>query len=41
MEEQKFNEEILNSLAEGVMTVDKNFKISFFNKAAEKITGYQ
>jgi len=40
MEEQKFNEEILNSLAEGVMTVDKNFKISFFNKAAEKITGY-
>ena len=40
MEEHKFNEEILNSLAEGVMTVDKNFKISFFNKAAEKITGY-
>jgi len=40
MEEQKFNEEILNSLAEGVMTVDKDFKISFFNKAAEKITGY-
>jgi PAS domain S-box-containing protein len=40
MEEHKFNEEILNSLAEGVLTVDKEFKINFFNKAAEQITGY-
>jgi PAS domain S-box-containing protein len=40
MEQQKFNEEILNSLAEGVLTVDQDFKISFFNKAAEQITGY-
>lgn len=39
--EKKFNEEILNSLAEGVLTVDKNFKISFFNRAAELITGFQ
>lgn len=40
MEERTFNEDILNSLAEGVLTVDKNFKINFFNKAAEQITGY-
>ncbi|MBK7631072.1 MAG: sigma 54-interacting transcriptional regulator [Ignavibacteriales bacterium] len=38
--EKKFNEEILNSLAEGVLTVDKNFKINFFNRAAELITGF-
>ncbi len=40
MEEKSFNEDILNSLAEGVLTVDKNFKINFINKAAEHITGY-
>ncbi|MHB8339032.1 MAG: sigma-54 interaction domain-containing protein [Ignavibacteriaceae bacterium] len=33
--------EILNSLAEGVFTVDKEFRINFFNKAAEKITGFK
>ncbi|MFZ1520104.1 MAG: sigma 54-interacting transcriptional regulator [Ignavibacteriaceae bacterium] len=38
--EKDFNKEILNSLAEGVLTVDKNFKINFFNRAAESITGY-
>ena len=32
--------DILNSISEGLFTVDKNFKINFFNKAAEKITGY-
>ncbi len=32
---------ILESIGEGVFTVDKNFKINFFNKAAEKITGYE
>ncbi|PKL83718.1 MAG: sigma-54-dependent Fis family transcriptional regulator [Ignavibacteriae bacterium HGW-Ignavibacteriae-3] len=32
---------ILDSIAEGVFTVDKDFKINFFNKAAEKITGYK
>ncbi|MFZ5946698.1 MAG: sigma-54 interaction domain-containing protein [Stygiobacter sp.] len=32
---------ILDSIAEGVFTVDKDFKINFFNKAAEKITGHK
>ncbi|MBM4172311.1 MAG: PAS domain-containing protein [Ignavibacteria bacterium] len=32
---------ILDSIAEGVFTVDKNFKINFINKAAEKITGHK
>ncbi len=31
---------ILNSLAEGVITVDKEFKITFINGAAEKLTGF-
>lgn len=31
---------ILNSLAEGVITVDKEFKITFINQAAAKITGF-
>lgn len=35
------NDVILDSLGEGVFTVDKNFKITFFNKAAEKISGYK
>ena len=30
---------ILDSIAEGVFTVDKNWKITSFNKAAEQITG--
>ncbi|MCB9209209.1 MAG: sigma 54-interacting transcriptional regulator [Ignavibacteriales bacterium] len=33
------NEDILDSLGEGVFTVDKSFRINFFNKAAERITG--
>ena len=32
------NEDILDSLGEGVFTVDKSFRINFFNKAAERIT---
>jgi PAS domain S-box-containing protein len=32
---------ILNSIAEGVITVDKEFKITFINEAAEKLTGFQ
>ncbi|GAB6283022.1 MAG: sigma 54-interacting transcriptional regulator [Ignavibacterium sp.] len=32
-------DDILDSLAEGIFTVDKNFKINFFNSSAEKITG--
>lgn len=38
MEEQN-TDIILNSLTECVFTVDKNFKINFFNAAAEKVTG--
>lgn len=36
----KLKDHILESIGEGVFTVDKNFKINFFNKAAENITGY-
>jgi PAS domain S-box-containing protein len=32
---------ILNSIAEGVITVDKEFKITFINEAAEKLTGFR
>jgi PAS domain S-box-containing protein len=32
---------ILDSLAEAVVTVDKDFKITFINEAAEKITGFK
>jgi PAS domain S-box-containing protein len=37
---KSFRDEILDSIGEGLLTVDKNFKINFFNRAAEKITGY-
>jgi PAS domain S-box-containing protein len=37
---ENLKDHILDSIAEGVFTVDKNFKINFFNKAAEKITGF-
>ena len=30
---------ILDSIGEGVFTVDKDFRIKFFNKSAERITG--
>lgn len=40
MEEQK-TDTILNSLAEGVITVDKEFKITFINEAASLMTGFQ
>jgi PAS domain S-box-containing protein len=33
-------DEILDSIGEGLLTVDKNFKINFFNRAAEQITGF-
>ena len=33
-------DEILDSIAEGLITVNKDFKVDFFNRAAENITGY-
>jgi len=35
----KFFQVILNSIADGVFTVDSNMQITSFNRAAEKITG--
>ncbi len=35
------NKDILDSLGEGVITVDKDFRVTFFNRAAEVITGYK
>ena len=38
---EKSNQEtILNCVADGVFTVDNNKKIRFFNRSAEKITGF-
>ena len=37
---KNIRDEILDSIGEGLLTVDKNFKINFFNRAAEQITGY-
>ncbi|PKN46760.1 MAG: hypothetical protein CVU58_07385, partial [Deltaproteobacteria bacterium HGW-Deltaproteobacteria-16] len=31
---------VLNSIADGVFTVDKHFRVTSFNKAAEEITGW-
>jgi PAS domain S-box-containing protein len=36
----KLKDHILDSIGEGVFTVDKNFRINYFNRAAENITGY-
>jgi PAS domain S-box-containing protein len=33
--------QILDSLSEGVFTINQDFKITFFNSAAERIMGYQ
>lgn len=35
------SQDILDSIGEGVFTVDKNFRITFFNHAAEQITGFK
>jgi PAS domain S-box-containing protein len=40
MEEQR-NDTILDSLAEGVITVDKEFRITFINEAASLMTGFE
>ncbi len=37
--DKKFLETILNCIADGVFTVDKDWRITSFNKAAERITG--
>ncbi len=37
--ERQFFETILNSVADGVFTVDRNWRITSFNRAAERITG--
>jgi len=34
------NELVLDSIADGVFTVDRDFRLSTFNRAAEKITGW-
>jgi PAS domain S-box-containing protein len=41
LEEEKYRTEtILDSIAEGVFTVDQDFRISSFNRAAAEITGF-
>lgn len=37
--EKDLNQQILDSLTEGVFTIDKDFKIRFINKAAEDLIG--
>ena len=38
-EQTGLTHDILDSIAEGLFTVDKDFKINYFNRAAEQITG--
>lgn len=40
MENDQLFQAILNSISEGVMTLDKDWKIVSWNQAAEKITGF-
>ncbi len=40
MNNERYAESILDSLTEGVFTVDKELNITFFNRAAERITGF-
>jgi len=40
MENAPLFQAILNSISEGVMTVDKDWRIASWNRAAEKITGF-
>jgi PAS domain S-box-containing protein len=37
--ENRFYETVLNSVADGVFTVDRHWRITSFNRAAERITG--
>jgi len=41
MDEITTKQEILDSIAEGLFTIDKEFRINFINNAAEKITGFK
>ena len=38
-QDKRFLETILGSVADGVFTVDKDWRITSFNRAAERITG--
>lgn len=40
LEKEKLMNAILNSISEGVFTIDFDMKVTHFNRAAEKITGY-
>ncbi len=40
MENDKFFQAILNSISEGVMTIDKDWRIVSWNRAAEQIIGF-
>ena len=40
LEKEKLMLAILDSLAEGVFTIDFDMKVTVFNKAAERITGF-
>jgi len=37
--EERATETILDSIADGVLTVDEDWRIASFNRAAEQITG--
>lgn len=37
--DKSLTDDILDSIGEGLFTVDSNFKINYFNRAAERITG--
>lgn len=39
LSDKDFNQQILDSLTEGVFTIDKDFKIRFVNRAAEDLIG--
>ena len=38
---KEFLEDILESMDGGVLTIDKNARITSFNRAAEEITGFK
>lgn len=40
-DKKNISQDILDSIGEGLFTVDKNFRITFFNRAAEEMTGFK